>query len=450
MSESETAPESDTTAQAQAQAPAAHHQRWRTGDIVAMGLAAALVVGASGTGLYAAVHAIESQSAAAEQTTQTDTTATTQDSTDSTDSTQAYGSDGYGGTSGYGPGQSGSAQSGLGQSPLGQSGLGQSSTGTTTLDTTAATAEQSAGVVVIDTVLGYESAEAAGTGLILTADGRILTNNHVVEGATSITVTVVSTGAEYTAEVVGTDATDDIAVLELVDASGLTVADLDTSGAVAVGDTVTGVGNAGGTGTLTAASGTVLSLEQSITAQDSDGSDAEDLTGLIEVDADIESGESGGPLYDADGEVIGIDTAASSGTADITGYAIPIEDALTIVDAIDAAVANGASTDTITVGNPAFLGIGLGSSTTTTSPTTTGTDAAATVAGVIADTPAATIGLAAGDTITAVDGVAVATAAALSAELAAHLPGDTVTIDWLDEAGTAHSADATLIAGPAA
>ena len=433
MSESETAPESDTTAQAQAPASAAHHQRWRTGDIVAMGLAAALVVGASGTGLYAAVHAIESQSAAAEQTTRTDTTATTQDNTDSTDSTQAYGSQVYGGTSGYGPGQSG---------------LGQSSTGTTTLDTTAATAGQSVGVVVIDTVLGYESAEAAGTGLILTADGRILTNNHVVEGATSITVTVVSTGTEYTAEVVGTDATDDIAVLELVDASGLTVADLDTSGTVAVGDAVTGVGNAGGTGALTAASGTVLSLEQSITAQDSDGSDAEDLTGLIEVDADIESGESGGPLYDADGEVIGLDTAASSGTADITGYAIPIEDALTIVDAIDAAAATGASTDTITVGNPAFLGIGLGSSTTTT--TTTDTDAAATVAGVIADTPAATIGLAAGDTITAVDGVAIATAAALSAELAAHLPGDTVTLDWLDAAGTAHSADATLVAGPAA
>ncbi|MET0956401.1 MAG: trypsin-like peptidase domain-containing protein [Cryobacterium sp.] len=443
MSESETAPESDTTAQAQAQA--AHHQRWRTGDIVAMGLAAALVVGASGTGLYAAVHAIESQAAAAEQTTRTDTTATTQDSTDSTDSTQAYGSQGFGGPSGYGSGQS---QSGLGQSGLGQSGLGQSSTGTATLDTTAATTEQSVGVVVIDTVLGYESAEAAGTGLILTADGRILTNNHVVEGATSITVTVVSTGAEYTAEVVGTDASDDIAVLELVDASGLTVADLDTSGEVAVGDAVTGVGNAGGTGTLTAAAGTVLSLEQSITAQGSDGSDAEDLTGLIEVDADIESGESGGPLYDTDGDVIGIDTAASSGTADITGYAIPIEDALAVVEAIDAAVATGASTDTITVGNPAFLGIGLGASTTT--PTSTGSDAAATVAGVIADTPAATIGLAAGDTITAVDGVAVATAAALSAELAAHLPGDTVTIDWVDAAGTAHSADATLIAGPAA
>jgi len=412
MSEPGTAPESHAAPETHA-APGTHHRpRWRTGDIVAMGLAAALVVGATGTGLYSAARAIERTAAAAETTTRSETTATTQDPT-----AQGYGA------------------------PSGRSGGG----GSATLDTTTATAAQSVGVVVIDTVLGYESSEAAGTGLILTSDGRILTNNHVVEGATSITVTVVSTGTEYTAEVVGTDATEDIAVLELVGASGLATADLDTAGEVAVGDAVTGVGNAGGTGSLTAAAGTVLSLEQSITAQDSDGTNAEDLTGLIEVDADIESGESGGPLYDADGEVVGIDTAASSGSTTITGYAIPIEDALEIVDAIDAAVASGVNTDTITVGYPAFLGIGL-SSASSTRTTITG----AGVAGVIADTPAATIGLAAGDTITAVDGTAVASAAALSELLAAHSPGDTVTIDWVDASGATHSAAATLIAGPAA
>ncbi|QYF75453.1 S1C family serine protease [Cryobacterium sp. PAMC25264] len=298
-----------------------------------MGLAAALVVGATGTGLYSAARAIERTAAAAETTSRSESTATTPDPTTQDPATQIYGGQGYGAQGSGGP----SVRSGGG--------------GSTTLDTTTATTAQSVGVVVIDTVLGYESSEAAGTGLILTSDGRILTNNHVVEGATSITVTVVSTGTEYTAEVVGTDATEDIAVLELVDASGLATADLDTSGDVAVGDAVTGVGNAGGTGTLTAAPGTVLSLEQSITAQDSDGTNsdgtnAEDLTGLIEVDADIESGESGGPLYDADGEVVGIDTAASSGSTTITGYAIPIEDALEIVDAIDAAAAGGVNTDT--------------------------------------------------------------------------------------------------------
>ena len=297
---------------------------------------------------------------------------------------------------------------------------------------------------MIDTELDYQSAAAAGTGIVLSSDGRILTNNHVVEGATSITVTVVATGVEYTAHVVGTDATDDIAVLDLIDASGLAVADLDTSGAVAVGDAVTGVGNANGTGTLTAAAGTVLSLEQAITAQNSDGSDAEDLTGLIEVDADIESGESGGPLYDADGEVIGIDTAASSGTVNITGYAIPIEDALDIVTQIDAAAATGVDTDTITVGYPAFLGIGLASAVTSGGAATD----AALVGSVIADTPAEDIGLAAGDTIAAVDGISVATTAALSAALAGFEPGDTVTIDWTDAAGATHTAAATLIAGP--
>lgn len=398
---------SDTTPETP---PQAHRPRWRTGDVVAMGLAAALVVGSAGTGLFVATRAVENEVAAA--STQADTTTSIPDGRS------------FGGP----PAATGGTESG---STSLDSGLDS------TLDTGAATAEQSVGVVVIDTVLSYESAAAAGTGIILSADGRILTNNHVVEGATGITVTVVSTGAEYTAEVVGTSATEDLAVLELVDASGLAVADLDSTGAVAIGDTVTGVGNANGTGTLTAAAGTVLDLEQQITAQNADGSDAEDLIGLIEVDADIQSGESGGPLFDADGEVIGVNTAASSGTPDITGYAIPIEDALAIVDAIEAAAATGEDTDTISVGYPAFLGIGLGGSTD-----------AASVAGVIADTPAEAIGLAAGDTITAVDGTAIATASALSAALAGYEPGDTVTIDWVDATGSTHSAAATLIAGP--
>jgi S1-C subfamily serine protease len=408
------------------------HQRWYTRDVVAMGVAAALVVSSAGTGLFVATRPDETSTATA-ATTQTDTTSTTPDGY----SGQSFGGRSYGGPS---FGQTYGGYGGLGTG----TGTGSSESTTTTLDTTAATDAQSVGVVVIDTELDYQSAAAAGTGIVLSSDGRILTNNHVVEGATSITVTVVATGVEYTAHVVGTDATDDIAVLDLIDASGLAVADLDTSGAVAVGDAVTGVGNANGTGTLTAAAGTVLSLEQAITAQNSDGSDAEDLTGLIEVDADIESGESGGPLYDADGEVIGIDTAASSGTVNITGYAIPIEDALDIVTQIDAAAATGVDTDTITVGYPAFLGIGLASAVTSGGAATD----AALVGSVIADTPAEDIGLAAGDTITAVDGTSVATTAALSAALAGYQPGDTVTIDWTDAAGATHTAAATLIAGP--
>jgi S1-C subfamily serine protease len=425
-------------------APTAEHRpRWRSRDIVAMGLAAALVVGSAGGGVFWAATAVAgSQVASAQTSSRTETTApettapesTAPESTAPGTSTDPGTGTGTEASGGY-PGQ--------GSTP------GSGSQSTATLDTSAATAAQSVGVVVIDTVLPYENASAAGTGIVLTADGQVLTNNHVVAGATSITVTVVSTGAEYTAEVVGTDASADIAVLDLVDASNLATVDLDTSASVAVADAVTGVGNAGGTGDLTAAAGTVANLEQSITAQNSDGSDAEELTGLIEVDADIQSGESGGPLFDVDGEVIGINTAASSGTAEIVGYAIPIEDALDVAAAIDAAAATGVDTDTISVGYPAFLGIGLGSTTASSSSTAAGT-AAASVAGVIAGTPAEQIGLAAGDTITAVDGVATATATALSDTLAGYEPGDTVTLDWVDAVGVASSAAVTLIAGPVA
>ena len=99
-------------------------------------------------------------------------------------------------------------------------------------------------------VLGYQNAEGAGTGMVLTSNGEILTNNHVVNGATSITVTVASTGKSYRADVVGTDPTDDVAVISLRNASGLKTAKIGDSSGVAVGDSIVGVGNAGGTGTL--------------------------------------------------------------------------------------------------------------------------------------------------------------------------------------------------------
>ena len=111
-----------------------------------------------------------------------------------------------------------------------------------------ATSAQSVGVVDIDTVLKYQGAQAAGTGIVLTSSGVILTNNHVIDGATSISVTVVSTGATYTATVVGDDPTQDVAVLQLQNASGLKTAKLGDSNGVSVGEAVTGVGNAGGVG----------------------------------------------------------------------------------------------------------------------------------------------------------------------------------------------------------
>ncbi len=156
--------------------------------------------------------------------------------------------------------------------------------------------------------------------MVLTSTGEILTNNHVVDGATSISVQVVTTGKTYTATVVGTDPTKDIAVLQLQNASGLQSANIGDAGAVSaatVGTAVTGVGNAGGTGGVpSAASGKVVALNQSLTATDENGQNPEQLTGMIETNAPIQAGDSGGPLYDSANRVIGIDTAASTSRRD--------------------------------------------------------------------------------------------------------------------------------------
>ncbi|RMI03475.1 PDZ domain-containing protein [Cellulomonas triticagri] len=364
-----------------------------------------------------------------------------------TSSPEAGSSTSEGSTSGTAPGGTLPGGGGLGSGsgvPGGSTTLpgtgADSSTGT--LDTTTATADQSAGVVLVSTVLGYQSAEAAGSGVVLTSDGIVLTNNHVVEGATEITVTTPS-GESYTAEVVGTDASADVAVLQLQDASGLTTATLDDDGDPAVGDAVTAVGNAEGGGVLMAASGTVTALDESITTQAEGVSQGESLSGLIEVDADVVSGDSGGALLDDEGEVVGITTAASSGSADITGYAIPVGDALDVATQI----LSGQDSDSIVLGYPAFLGVQLA---TTPGRGAAGTTAGATVAGVVDGTPAAGAGLVAGDTITAVDGVAVADGDALSAALAEHDPGDEVTLTWTTTSGTTAQAAVTLVEGPAA
>ena len=322
-----------------------------------------------------------------------------------------------------------------GPGPGAGSGLG-GSTGTQT--TGPATAAQQVGVVNITTVVNYGQGKAAGTGIVLTSDGEILTNNHVIEDSTAITVTVVSTGKSYSATVVGTAPSEDVSVLQLKDASGLATARLGDSTKVAVGDAVTAVGNAGGVGgTPTAAPGTVTALNQSLTASDANGGDAERLTGMIEVDAAVEAGDSGGPLYDNDtGTVIGIDTAASSsrnGRA-ITGYAIPIAKALSIADQIE----SGQESSTVHIGYPAFLGVQL-------SPTGTG----ATIAGVVDGSAAAKAGLRAGDTITAVDGTAISSASALSTALDSHKPGDQVRLRYTGADGQSHSITVTLGAGPA-
>lgn len=305
--------------------------------------------------------------------------------------------------------------------------------GTTQTPATAATASESTGVVLIDTALGYEDAAAAGTGMVLTGNGLVLTNNHVVEGSTEIRVTDPANGQTYAATVVGTDAKDDVALLQLKDAANLPTVRIDND-AEAVGDAVTAIGNASGGGTLMAAAGSITALQASVTTQAESAVAGETLHGMIQISAAVVPGDSGGALLDAQGEVVGMTTAASSGSAVTTAYAIPIEKALSIVDQIHA----GAATDGIVLGYPAFLGVSAANT------------ASATIGGVVDATPAATAGLEAGDTITSVDGRAVTSWSGLSQALAAHKPGDSVSLTWTDQQGIPGSATVTLAAGPAA
>jgi S1-C subfamily serine protease len=327
-----------------------------------------------------------------------------------------------------------------------------------------ATAAQQVGVVDINTVLQYQSAEAAGTGIILTSSGEVLTNNHVIEGATSIKVTVVTTGATYTAKVVGTDASDDVAVLQLQGASGLQTAKIGNSSGVSAGDAVTAVGNGEGQGgTPAAANGTVVATDQTLTASDQNGSNPETLTNMIEINADIVPGYSGGPLYDANGTIIGVDTAASTtasfggngtggfgggqsnggqsnggqsnGTgAETIAYAIPINNAMSIADQIE----SGQASSTITIGYPAFLGVSMQDSVNGTMITS------------VADgTPAASAGLQAGDVVTAVNGQAITSATDLQSVISSHKPGDQIQLTWTDTLGQSQTATITLATGPA-
>ncbi len=313
-----------------------------------------------------------------------------------------------------------------------------------------ATATQSAGVVLIDTVLPYQNAQAAGTGMVLTAAGQVLTNYHVVEGAGTITVTVAATGQSYRATVVGTDPSNDVALIQLAGASGLTTVKADDDQAQ-VGDAVTAVGNAGGTGTLTAAAGTISSLTSSVTAaSEGSSSGTETLSSMVETTADVVAGDSGGPLFDAEGEVVGIDTAASTG-AEIDGYAIPIARALGIVEQIR----SGAETSTVQIGPAAFLGVELssGASDYGYGYGYTGNASAAsgaTIGNVVSGTAAAGAGLQAGDVITSLNGHAVASAADVSAALVGANPGDQVSIGWTDQSGVAHTATVALGASPVA
>ena len=213
------------------------------------------------------------------------------------------------------------------------------------------------GLVVIDTTQQYSSEAAAGTGMVINPDGLVLTNNHVIAGATKITATVTATGKTYPAAVVGYDKAGDIALIRLQGASGLRTVPVGNSATVKAGQPVVALGNAEGQGTIIPAAGQVTGLNKAITAADQGGTvSTETLHGMIEVSAGIVPGDSGGPLANAAGQVIGMDTAGNSVSLtqqQPAGFAIPVSTAL----AVARQIAAGHASSVITIGYPPFLGI---------------------------------------------------------------------------------------------
>jgi S1-C subfamily serine protease len=303
-------------------------------------------------------------------------------------------------------------------------------------------------VVDIRTNLAYQGAAAAGTGIVISPNGLVLTNNHVIRGATTIRVTDVGNGRTYKGTVLGYDVAHDVALVQLSGASGLTTA---TIGATPkVGDGVTAFGNAGGAGgTPSSASGSVTGLGRSITA--SDGENSERLTGLIETNAALQPGDSGGPLVDSTGRVIGMDTAASVGftfqvQTSTRAYAIPIAHALAIAKNIEAKQA----TATTHIGATAMMGVGVAYSNDFGfgGAFDAGTTSGATITGVLTGSPAARAGLQQGDVITSVDGRSITSSTTLTSVLLKHAPGTTISLKWVDGLGASHTGTLKLASGP--
>ena len=266
-------------------------------------------------------------------------------------------------------------------------------------------------------------------------------------------------------------------MIQLQNASGLTTANLGDSSSVQTGDSVTALGNAGGKGgTPSVATGTVTALNQGITASDEgSGANSEQLTGLIETNADIQPGDSGGALVNSYGQVIGMNTAASSGTqfqsassqSAVQAYAIPIDNAETIARQIEA----GQGSSTVHIGATAFLGIetdgsssgsgsdgsggfggfsGFGGQGDGSGSNGSGTSNGVTIAGALSGSAAANAGLTAGDTITSLGGQAVSSTSDIQQALVKYHPGDKISVSWVDQSGQSQTATVTLASGPAA
>jgi S1-C subfamily serine protease len=314
-------------------------------------------------------------------------------------------------------------------------------------------------IVDVTSTLALEGATAAGTGMVVTPSGEVLTNNHVIQGATDITVKVGSRSQTYNARVLGTDKADDVALLQIDGVSGLPTVKLGVSRRVTIGEPVVAIGNALNLpGPPKVTQGTVTGLGRSITVRDGLGH-SEQLSNLIQTNAALQPGNSGGPLIDAGGSVIGMNTAAAADTTDTAsnvGFAIPIDAADSIIQQIQ----GSHESTNVRLGPTAFLGVVLQPDDAGNGPGVGGggsrggggggVGSGVVIQSVNAGSPARGAGLSSGDTITSFDGQPVSSTATLTQLVQAKHPGDTVSIEWTDSSGQQHSASARLTSGPAA
>jgi S1-C subfamily serine protease len=296
---------------------------------------------------------------------------------------------------------------------------------------------------VVDLVGVVSGGLVAGTGMVLTSDGLVLTNNHVVAGVLSLEGQVEGQGPRYTATVIGVDPTVDVALIRLNDASNLHPVPIDTSGTLALGDAVTGLGNAlGKNGPPVVATGKVTSLDQSMGVSNEDGTVVETLNGLIAFDAPIQPGDSGGPLVNSAGSVIGMDTAASSAQGSSTfvgnfGAAIPITQALSVVKQIEQKVVS----PYIEGPHSGVLGI---------SAVDADNSGGAKIVNVNHNDKAAAAGIVPGDVIISVDDTPVRSLTDLQHVMRGRLPGEQVSVIWIDGNNQQQQAMVTLSQGPPA
>jgi len=340
------------------------------------------------------------------------------------------------------------------------------------------------GLVIINTTLQYNSENAAATGMVINPDGLVLTNNHVIEDSTSITARTAN-GHQYQAKVVGYDVTGDIALIQLQGASGLTTVPIGNSSSLKTGDSVVGMGNAEGQNAIVPVTGQVTALNQTITAGDEGGSvTQETLHNMIQTNANIVSGDSGGPLANSAGQVIGMDTAGNDGGFAVqqnsSGYAIPIANALAVAQQIR----QGQASSTVVIGYPPFMGVYIGQGSNSdpqaqaelqnggsgsgfggfggngnqncytsdrnlAAPANiANVNSGTLIIGTICGGPAMAAGMTAGSVITAVNGQAIGAPASLTGVVSKFKPGTTIKVSWVSPSGQRSTSSIKLTAGP--